>query len=156
MDNGLRPDWLTPDLLPFESRFTEIDGNVDRADLTRLHAVAWERLTPERGAAEAAARAEVDRLSHTARVATDLRRILPAARQGQIGSLLVALDRVVWGSFDANTLAVHVDGDRRASGLCDDLLDVAVGYATTTDARVFAPPQRRMPDKNLCAAVLRF
>ena len=28
MDNGLRPDWLTPDLLPFESRFTEIDGNV--------------------------------------------------------------------------------------------------------------------------------
>ncbi len=134
----------------------EIDGNVDRADLAQLHAVAWGRLIPERGAAEVAARAEVDRLGHTARVTTDLRRVLPAASQGRIASLLVALDRVVWGRFDADTLAVHIDGDRRGSGLRDDLLDVAAGCATTTDARVFALPQRLMPDKNLCAAVLRF
>ena len=28
MNHGLRPDWLTRELLPFDSRFTEIDGNL--------------------------------------------------------------------------------------------------------------------------------
>ncbi len=134
----------------------EFHGNVDRMDPTRLHVAAWDRLAPERAMARVTALAEVERLAHTARVSTDLRKILPAASQGRVASLFVALDRVVWGSFDPDTGVVHIDGDRRGSGLRDDLLDLAASHATATNARVFALPQRLIPGKGVCAAVLRF
>ncbi len=133
-----------------------IDGNVDRWDTTALHAAAWERLTPERGAQRLTALAEIDRLAHTGRVTTDLRKILPAARQGRVARLFVALDRAVWGSFDTETLAVHFNGEPPRPVLDDDLLDVAAGAAWTTGGDVHALPQSLMPGKALCAAVLRF
>lgn len=134
----------------------EIDGHVDRMDPTRLHAAAWERLTPERARTRVAALAEIERMTRTARVSTDLRKILLAASRGRVATLFVALDRVVWGAFDPDAGAVLTEGDRRASGLRDDLLDVAVGCATATDARVFVLPQRLIPGKGLCSALLRF
>lgn len=134
----------------------EIGGNVDRWEATELHATAWARLEPERGAARIAAFSEIDQLAHTPRVTTDLRKILPAACHGRIASLFVALDRFVWGAFDPETLAVHIDGDEPGSLMRDDLLDVAAAQAAETGATVFALPQGLMPGKALCTAVLRF
>lgn len=134
----------------------EISGNVDRWEPTGLHETAWERLAPERGARRIAALADIDRLTHTGRVTTDLRKVLPAARQGRVAQLFVASDRTVWGSFDEATEAIHIDGEERGAGLRDDLLDVAAGATWSTGGDVHVLPQGQMPGKALCAAVLRF
>ncbi|HRF48664.1 MAG TPA: hypothetical protein PLC98_13640 [Anaerolineales bacterium] len=134
----------------------EIDGNVDRWEAAELHATAWDRLAPERGAGVITALAEVDRLSHTGRVTTDLRRILPAALQGRVGRLLMAHDRSVWGRFDPDPLSVHIDGVDAGTGVGDDLLDVAAGLTWLNGGAVHSLPQGVMPGKALCAAVLRF
>jgi hypothetical protein len=89
----------------------------------------------------------------TGSASADLVRILVAASAGQVGTLLVADVRPVWGRFDPPAPpAVH---PRQESG-DEDLIDAAAVHTLAHRGSVFVLPPDQMPVQSPAAALFRY
>lgn len=132
----------------------QIQGNADALSEAELHARAWPMVLADCSAdREAAAHhclAAVERGDGSRCVAE----ILPAAAQGRVDELFVALDECIWGHFDAERGRVERHDERRPTS--DDLLELAVRQVHARGGSVHAVPRNRMPGGAACVASFRY
>jgi hypothetical protein len=132
----------------------ELAGNPDHLSDQELHAQAWPFVKAWTEAGRADAAAKYRQLAGTGKTADDLKQILTAACQGQVECLFVDRHAHQWGSFNAQTNALQLNGEPDRSGL-DDLLDLAAAQTLTHSGTVYSVECSECPSPPICA-VLRY
>jgi hypothetical protein len=134
-----------------------VNGNPDQLPAHELLAKAWALVAPHFQAQRHAAEARFRELEGTGAATHDLGAVLPAAHEGRVESLFVALGVQRWGRFNALTYITDAhpsqqDGD-------EDLLDLAAIQTLLHHGRVFAVAPNEIPGVGAAqplAAVFRY
>jgi len=131
-----------------------VAGNPEGRRPEELQAEAWKVVEPHLGRSRQEAARRFEELAGTSRASADLKVVLPAAWQGRVEHLFVAAGRQVWGSFDADTLQVHVSEEHRPGDR--DLLNLAAVHTFLNNGAVYAVEPGEVPGGGLLAAVFRY
>lgn len=131
-----------------------IDGSPDRLTPDDLHGRAWALVQPQFEEARRTAADRYQGFAGTERASDRIDVVLPAAAEGRVESLFVAVGRQAWGRWDADTLEIEVH-ETRAPG-DRDLLDAAALTALGSGAAVYAVEPLVVPGGATLAAVFRF
>jgi len=128
-----------------------IEGYHERLSARELHERAWPIVEPYFREAQEKTAALYRQLAGTGRTANDVAQIVPAAHQGQIQFLFVALNQEQWGRFDP----VHEKVERHecAAPGDEDLLNLAVVHTLAHNGTVYAVEPEELPDGNPLAAI---
>jgi hypothetical protein len=131
-----------------------IVGNPDDLSADELARRGREIVAPRFHQAQADAVARYQQLAGTGGTASSVSEVVRAAVEGRVDVLLVAEDKQLWGSFDAETMAVELtDG----SGVGDqDLLDLAVVETLLKGGSVYVVPAEEIPADSAVVGVLRY
>jgi hypothetical protein len=92
-------------------------------------------------------------LGDRSRAISDVERLVRAAAEGRVETLLVAPGRHRWGTFDPASLEVRLHSEREAGD--DDLVDLAVSLTLSMGGSVITMP-REAAGTDPLAAVLRY
>jgi hypothetical protein len=133
---------------------TGITGNPEGIRAEDLHASAWPLVEPLFGQAQDEARARYDRYIGTGLASYDLAMIVPAAYDGRIDTLFVAVGIQQWGTFTPKTRDIQVH--REAAAQDEDLLDFAAVHTFVNSGTVYAVAPERVPGGHHAAAVFRY
>jgi len=133
-----------------------IEGNPGDLSAEELHKYAWDIVRPLFMVAQKEAAAQYRRLAGVGseQVSNDLGEIIPAAHQGRVETLFVAVGVQQWGSLDLGTNVVQLHEEAEPSS--EDLLDLAAVQTLLNGGTVFAVEPERMPDETSLAAVFRY
>lgn len=93
-------------------------------------------------------------MAGTGQTATRAEEVIPAAIQGRVEILFVALGVQVWGRFDPNAYAVHVHDAPEPGD--EDLLDLAAIHSWLNRGVVYAVAPEDIPGGNHLAAIFRY
>jgi hypothetical protein len=131
-----------------------IAGNPEAMSEDELHRLAWRVVEPYFQEAQSQAVARYNRFKGTDRVATDLEKVISAARYGRVELLFVARGVQQWGTFDSTTNVVETRPKPEPQDM--DLLDFSALQVLTKGGTVFVLPPAEVPDGALAAALLRY
>ncbi|MGB4592885.1 MAG: hypothetical protein WBI63_03810 [Coriobacteriia bacterium] len=129
-----------------------VQGNPDSIGPEALHDAAWAIAQSVFSGERKAAAARIKELWATPRATADPETVLPAALNGRVETLFVALDREVWGTVNADAVHIHAHpepGD-------EDLLDRAALQTLLSGGDIFAVPADEMPHEGAAVALLRY
>jgi hypothetical protein len=132
-----------------------IVGNPEQLSASALHKQAWAIVEPLFAQAQKAAADRYMQLSNTDQASGDLEAIVPAAHQGRVDTLFVALGEQQWGAYDpsrSNGVQFH----QSAKPGDEDLLDLAAVQTLLTGGTVYATMPDAIPGEGAAAAVLRY
>ena len=131
-----------------------IAGNADDLPAEELHRRAWSILQPFFQKEQETARMQYERFAGSERASNMLKEVLPAACNGRVESLFVALDEQQWGTFDSQSgdIAFHAKSEPGN----EDLLNLAAIQTITRNGTVFVVEREKVPDKGILAAVYRY
>jgi hypothetical protein len=131
-----------------------IVGNPDNLNAEELHERAWSIVKPLFFQEQEKAVSRYLELTGTGRASHDLKSIIPAAHQGRIETLFLAVGIQKWGLFDpdANSILFH----RYAKPGDGDLLDLAAIQTILNGGKVYAVDPKRVPGGTSAAAVFRY
>ncbi|RJP65897.1 MAG: hypothetical protein C4532_16855 [Candidatus Abyssobacteria bacterium SURF_17] len=132
----------------------EISGNPEGARAEELQEKAWKIVEPLFLKVQDEAAAEYKRLAGNARATKTIEEIIPAAYQGRIGSLFVALGSQMWGRFNPDTRETEIHEKEEQGD--EELLDLAAVQTILHGGAVYAVEPDEMPDSGLAAAVFRY
>lgn len=119
-----------------------------------LHARAWPLVEPHFRRGRQAATDRYMELKRTGRASDDVREIVPAAWDGRVDVLFVAVGVRIWGTFDPDGRTIEVGEE--APGRNEDLLNLAAIHTVLSRGTVYAVPTADMPDRKPVAAILRY
>ncbi len=119
-----------------------------------LQEEAWRLLEPHFRQQRAKAAARFQELAGSPRTSNDVRAIVPAAYNGKVEELFVAVDEQIWGHFNPDTQEVHIHEQRQIGDA--DLLDFAAIQTLVHRGRVFAVSPGEVPGGNHVAAIFRY
>jgi hypothetical protein len=131
-----------------------VAGNPEGLRPDELHARAWPLVEPYFRRAREEAIARYLELKGTGRTVNDVGTMVPAAWDGRIEVLFVAIGVRVWGTFAPATRTIEI-GDE-APGRNEDLLNLSAIHTVLNRGTVYAVPSAEMPDDAPGAAVLRY
>jgi len=131
-----------------------IPGNPEELRPEELHSHAWTIVQPVFIQSRQKAAADYLKLAGTGQTATRVEEVVPAAIQGRVEILFVALGVQVWGRFDPNTYTVHVHDAPEPGD--EDLLDLAAIHSWLNRGVVYAVAPEDMPGGNHLAAIFRY
>jgi hypothetical protein len=132
-----------------------ITGSPDYVTNEQLLESAWKIVEPWFWREEEQEAERYRRWAGTGLTASDLSTIIPAAIQGRVESLILAMNQPQWGCVDSAKQKVEVH-DRAQPG-DEDLVDCAAIETLLHGGRVFVVDPEKVPESNhLAAAVLRY
>jgi hypothetical protein len=131
-----------------------IAGNPDRMPPHELHQKAAPIARTHFRTAQDRVAAQYLELAHTGRASNILADVLPAARQGRVDSLLVAVGVQVWGRFDPQTNTTSFTEQPTPDD--EDLLNLAAVHTYTRGGSVYAVPPDEVPGGKRLAAIYRY
>jgi hypothetical protein len=131
-----------------------IIGNPEMLRAQELHDQAWEIVEPLFLQAQQKAITQYRELVGTGKASSQITEIIPAACQGRVDKLIVALGQQQWGTFDSNTqtVQVHPNGEPKD----EELLDFAATETILNGGSVYAVESEDMPEQTPLAAVFRY
>ena len=131
-----------------------IIGNPELLSPEELHARAWKLVQPRFLKAREEAISQYKQLAGTGRTSREIAEIVPAAAQGRVEKLVVALGVQVWGNFlpDRGTVELH---DEPAAG-SEDLLDRAAIETLLNGGKVYTAEPDALPDNAPIIALFRY
>src|SRR3990172_12636211 len=132
----------------------EIMGNPEALRAAELPGRAGPLVKPHFLRAREAAAARYIELKGTDKAASELRDVVPAACDGRVELLFVAVGVRIWGSFNPETRAVELGEE--APGQTEDLLNFAAIHTILNGGTVYAVPPEEMPDEAPLTAVFRY
>lgn len=132
----------------------EVHGNCDYLTPHKIHERAWPTVESVVDRAHLVAAARYERTAGTEKAASDLRKILPAARAGRIEILLIDQAAQRWGITSSESDKVQVHQARQPGD--DDLLDLAAVETLHHGGKVYAVKPEEMPVRESAAALLRY
>ncbi len=131
-----------------------VAGNPDGRRPQDLQSNAWAVVEPYfRKVREDAAR-RYEEAGGTPLVAKDVREVVPAAVQGRVDSLFVAVGRQIWGSWDGERQEVTLHEEKQKGDR--DLLNFAAIQTLLQSGAVYAVAPGEVPGDGLLAALLRY
>lgn len=135
---------------------TVILGNPDLISEDELHKSAWDILEPHFQAAQEEAVAFYNQLTGQAseRAARTLEKIVPAAYQGQVETLFVAIGVQQSGIFNKTTNKIELHDQPKPGD--EDLLDQAAVQTYLKGGTVYVVEPEKVPGGTNAAAVLRY
>lgn len=131
-----------------------IDGNPDDLSAETLHDKAWEIVRPLFTEAKEEVVERYKQMAHSDQASDDLQTIVPAAVQGRVDALFVAVGTQKWGQYDINTNSIEVHDESRNGD--EDLLDFAAVQTMANGGTVYAVDPTQVPGDTPVAAVFRF
>ncbi|MBN1484635.1 MAG: hypothetical protein JXA37_07925 [Chloroflexia bacterium] len=131
-----------------------ISGNPDETSAAELHQRSWELLGPYFQQAQQEAENQYWDLSNTPLTSTALSEIVPAAHEGRVETLFVALGKQRWGHFDRQAYQVQLHRQKQAGDV--DLLDEAALLTLLQGGVVYALEPEQVPGGEALAAVFRY
>lgn len=131
-----------------------VTGNPELLSADELRERAWPLVAPLFSADEREAAARFEFAASRGLASSDLGVVMPAASDGRIETLFVAVDRQVWGHYDEQARTVHVHSEARPGD--GDLLDLAAGLTLARDGAVFAESPDQVPGESALAAIFRY
>lgn len=131
-----------------------IRGNPEGVRAEELQKKAWAIVEPLFRKVQEEASAEYRQLARTERASGIIEEIVPAAYQGRVGTLFVALGSQTWGRFNPDTydIIIHEEAERGD----DELLDLAAVQTILHGGAVYAVQPEEMPEAGFVAAVFRY
>lgn len=130
-----------------ETSLTEISDEA-------LHRRSWEIVAPLFKEEQEKAKVTFDNLKHTDQASDDISLIVPAAFQGRVDTLFVALNDHQWGIYDVARNEVQLDDSSQKNG--EDLLDFAAVQTLANGGDVYVVDDADVPGGTSIAAILRF
>lgn len=133
-----------------------IPGNADstKKSPAQLHKEAWLIVEPQFLRAQQNAVALYQQAAGTARGSRKLGEIIPAAQEGRVAILFVAVGEQVWGKVNGEPTPVHIHPTPLPGD--EDLLNLAAVQTYLTGGTVYALQQSQMPEYGPVAAVFRY
>jgi hypothetical protein len=131
-----------------------ITGNPEGLKGEKLHEQAWGILEPHFLKGREEAMAQYRQLAGGVRASKDLKQIAPAAYEGRVDLLFVAVGVQGWGFYDSETRTVHLHTEPEP--VDEDLLDFAAIHTFLNGGTVYALKPEEMPDEAPLAAVFRY
>ncbi|MBG1244987.1 baeRF3 domain-containing protein [Nostoc sp. NZL] len=131
-----------------------ITGNPELLTAEELHTQAWEIVEPYFLQAQQEAIAQYRELLGTGKASSQITETIPAASQGRVDKLIVALNQQQWGTFDSDTQTVQVHPNAEPND--EELLDLAATQTILNGGIVYAVESEDMPDDTPLAAVFRY
>lgn len=132
----------------------EVPGNPDKLSAETLRKQAWATMEPFFLKAREEAAARYIEYAGTGQASQNVGEIIPAACNGRVESLFVAIDQEQWGTFNPTTNTLHRHREARYHD--DDLLDIAATQTLLHGGSVYAVEQAKVPGGGLLAAVFRY
>jgi hypothetical protein len=135
---------------------TVITGNPDLLRADELHKSAWDIIEPHFQAAQEEAIAHYQQLAGQAseRVTDALEKIIPAAYQGRIETLLFAVGVQQWGVINPDTNEIEFHNQMESGD--ESLLDLAAVQTYLKGGIVYTVESDKMPGGTSAIAVLRY
>ncbi|MCL4302210.1 MAG: hypothetical protein KJ077_41365 [Anaerolineae bacterium] len=130
-----------------------IPGNPNTLKPETLQAQVWTVLKPFYLKSQRQAAARYRQLAGAGRTSHQIKQIVPAACQGRVACLFVALDRQQWGYFDPVTNLVELHQEAEPGD--EDLLDFAAVQTFINGGTIYAVESEQMPEETPLAAVFR-
>jgi hypothetical protein len=84
----------------------------------------------------------------------DLRSILPAAYEGRVHTLFIAVGEYRWGTFNPRDISVELHEKRKNGD--HDLLDQAAVYTLANGGTVYPVSRHEVPEGAMAAALFRY
>ncbi|MBZ0263093.1 hypothetical protein K8I28_00365 [bacterium] len=131
-----------------------VAGNPEYVSIQELHQRAWEIVRPIFDKDKNRALEQYGNFHGTGKATNDLNTIIPAASQGRVDTLFVAVGEQVWGDFIENDQSLRLT--ERGENGSQDLLDLAAIQTLTNGGKVFAEKRDRIPDQSSLAAIFRY
>lgn len=131
-----------------------IIGNPELLSPEELHARAWKLIRPRFIKAREEAISQYKQLAGTGKTSREIAEIVPAAAQGRVEKLVVALDVQVWGSFSPDRGSVELHGGPAAGS--EDLLDLAAFETLLNGGMVYTVAPEDLPDNASIIALFRY
>jgi hypothetical protein len=129
-------------------------GNPDGLNLEELRRRAWALVKPRVRALRLDASNDFAALTGTDLASGDVRHVVPAAFDGRIATLFVALGERRWGTFDPESRRLEQHDTYKPGD--HDLLDLAAVQSLIREATVFAVVPDEVPDGGPVAAIFRY
>lgn len=133
---------------------TGITGNPELLSPEELHTQAWEIVEPLFLQARQETMNQYRELLGTGKASSQITETIPAACQGRVDKLIVALGQQQWGTFDSDTQTVQVHSNAEPND--EELLDFAATQTILNGGIVYAVESAKMPDDTPLAAVFRY
>lgn len=131
-----------------------VTGNPEGRRPEELQADAWPVVEPHLKKTRVDAAGRYEDLAGATRSSNDLAIVVPAAVQGRVESLFVAVGKQVWGAFQPETQEVTIHEQRQNGDT--DLLDLAAINTFLQGGAVYAIEPAEVPGGKLLAAVFRY
>lgn len=131
-----------------------IIGNPELLSPEELHTKAWKLIRPRFIKAREETITQYKHMAGTGKTSREITEIVPAAAQGRVEKLVVALDVQIWGSFSPDRGSVEIHGGPSAGN--EDLLDLAAFKTMLNGGVVYTAEPEEMPDKACIAALFRY
>jgi hypothetical protein len=131
-----------------------IVGNPEGVRVEELHEQAWGIVEPYYLKEQQEVAAQYRQWTGSERASNDIKMIVPASYDGRLDLLFVAVGIQQWGSYDPETLTVHLHPEAEPGD--EDLLDFAAIHTFLNGGRVYAVEPEKVPDKTPLAALLRY
>jgi hypothetical protein len=131
-----------------------ITGNPEQCRIETLQEQAWPLVEPIFQQAQAEARAKYEQYEGTGLASHDLAAIVPAAYDGRIDTLFVALGQRQWGTYDPATRQVRTVQEGEETS--EDLLNVAAIQTFLNSGTVYAVEPDAVPGQGPVVAVFRY
>ena len=131
-----------------------VTGNPEHCRIETLQEQAWPLVEPIFQEAQTEAWGRYEQYAGTGRASHDLDTILPAAYDGRIETLFVALDQRQWGTYDIERRQIRTV--EKSDVDCEDLLNIAAIQTFLNSGTVYALDADAMPEKGAVAAIFRY
>jgi hypothetical protein len=131
-----------------------LDGNFEVETAEELHDRALAVMEPYYEKAKKDAAEQYRMLAGTPRASHEIKEVVPAASQGRVGVLFVALGVQQWGTFNPEANEVEVHEALRPGD--EDLLNVAAVRTLVNGGTVYAVAREEVPGPRAVAAVFRY
>lgn len=131
-----------------------VSGNPEDVSIADLHTRAWQIAEKEFSRSRQEAQEKLGQALSNNKGSQALKEIVRAAHQGRVDTLFVRRDEQMWGTFDPDSMSVHVHQEQQAGD--KDLLDLAALQTFLMDGTVYAVPANELPERASVAAIYRF
>ncbi len=131
-----------------------IAGNPEGLKPEELQKEAWRVMELYFLKVRQEAMAQYKQLAGGDRASNKIEKIIPAARDGRVDLLFVAVGVQRWGTFDPVTFSIHLHEEPGPGD--EDLLDFAALHTLLNGGTVYAVKPEEVPDETPLAAIFRY
>ncbi|MCH8568816.1 MAG: hypothetical protein LAT67_11150 [Balneolales bacterium] len=130
-----------------------VTGNADSFSADELHERSWDIVSEVFANEQKEAEKQFTELNGSSKVLTSIEEILPAATQGKLQTLFIAIDEHIWGRFDETAMELRLE---KLNESPEDLIDLAAIKALVNGGKVYGVKRSDVPRGLQLAGITRY